>query len=308
MENDEYEENCEPSPELLRLVEQEAREIKPHQEEVETINLGDEGEEKAVKIGGDLSSEMRQQLYNLLKEFKDIFAWSYKDMPGLDSEIVQHRLPLKPECHPIKQRLRRMKPEVSLKIKEEVEKQFNVGFLVVAQYPQWVANIVTVPKKDGNVRMCVDYRDLNRASPKDDFPLPHIDTLVDNTATSSLYSFMDGFSGYNQIKMAPEDMEKTTFITLWGTFCYKVMSFRLKNAGATYQRAMLALFHDMMHKEIEVYVDDMIAKSESEEEHLINLKKLFERLRKYKLRLNLSKCTFGVKSGKLLGFIVSREE
>jgi len=84
----------------------------------------------------------------------------------------------------------------------------------VAQYPQWVANVVPVPKKDGKVRMCVDYRDLNRASPKDDFPLPYIDTLVDNTATSTLYSFMDGFSGYNQIKMVPEDIEKTTFITL----------------------------------------------------------------------------------------------
>jgi len=225
-------------------------------------------------------------------------------MPGLDSEIVQHRLPLKSECHPIKQRLRRMKPEVSLKIKEEVEKQFNARFLAVVQYPQWVANVVPVPKKDGKVRMCVDYRDLNRASPKDDFPLPHIDTLVDNTATSTLYSFMDGFS--RQIKMAPEDIEKTTFITLWGTFCYKVMSFGLKNAGATYQRTMVTLFHDMMHKEIEVYVDDMIAKSASEEEHLVNLKKLFERLRKYKLRLNPSKYTFGVRSGKLLGFIVSQ--
>jgi len=164
-----------------------------------------------------------------------------------------------------------MKSKVSLKIKE-VEKQFNAGFLAVAQYPQWVADVVPVPKKDGNVRMCVDYKDLNKASLKDDFPLTHIDTLVDNTATSSLYSFMDGFSGYNQIKMASEDMEKTTFITLWGTFYYKVMSFGLKNAGATYQREMVTLFHDMMHKEIEVYVDDMIAKSAFEEKHLVNLK------------------------------------
>ena len=101
----------------------------------------------------------------------------------------------------------------------------------MAQYPQWVANVVLVPKKDGKVRMCVDYRDLSRASPKDDFPLPYIDTLVDNTATSLLYSFMDGFLRYNQIKMAPEDIEKTTFITLWGTFCYKVMSFGLKMLG-----------------------------------------------------------------------------
>jgi hypothetical protein len=194
---------------------------------------------------------------------------------------------------------------MAMKINEEVQKQWDAGFLAVASYPPWVANIVPVPKKDGKVRMCVDYRDLNRASPKDDFPLPHIDVLVDNTAQFSVYSFMDGFSGYNQIRMAPEDMEKTTFITPWGTFCYKVMPFGLKNAGATYQRAMVTLFHDMIHKEIECYVDDMIAKSRIEEEHLDNLQKLFEHLRKFKLRLNPNKCTFGVRTGKLLGFIVS---
>ena len=153
--------------------------------------------------------------------------------------------------------------------------------------------------------MCMDYRDLNRANPMDNFPLLHIDILIDNTTNFALFSFMDGFSGYNQIKMAPEDMEKMTFVTLWETFCYKVMSFGLKNARATYQWAMVALFHDMMHKEIEVYVDDMIAKSRTEEEHLVNLRKLFKRLRKYRLRLNPAKCTFGVKLGKLLSFIVS---
>ena len=102
--------------------------------------------------------------------------------------------------------------------------------------------------------MCVDYRDLNRASPKDDFSLPHIDILVNNTAQHKVFSFMDGFSGYNQIKMAPEDMEKTTFLIQWGTFCYKVMPFGLKNVGETYQRAMVALFHDMIHYEIKVYM------------------------------------------------------
>ena len=130
--------------------------------------------------------------------------------------------------------------------------------------------------------------------------------LVDNTAGHELFSFMDGFSGYNQMLMAEEDREKTTFITEWGTFCYKVMPFGLKNAGATYQRAMVTLFHDMMHKEIEVHVDDMIAKSRPEEDHLVNLKKLFDRLRKYQLRLNPAKCTFGAQSGKFLGFIVSK--
>ena len=104
-------------------------------------------------------------------------------------------------------------------------------------------------------------RDLNRLSSKDSFPLLYIDTLVDNTVRHSLFSFMDGISGYNQIKMALEVMEKTTFATMWGTFCYKVIPFGLKNAGVTYQMAIVTLFHDMMYKEIEVYVDDMIAKS-----------------------------------------------
>ncbi|KAA3485088.1 reverse transcriptase [Gossypium australe] len=160
---------------------------------------------------------------------------------------------------------------------------------------EWVANIVPVPKKDGKVPMCVDYRDLNKARPKDNFPLPHIDSLVDNTAGYSLFSFMDGFSEYNQIKMHPEDMEKTTFVTLWGTFCYKVMPFGLKNAGATYQRAMVTLFHDMMHQEIEVYVDDMILKSRTEKEHIEVLRKLFLRL------LILYLAVFGNSMGCVLG-------
>ena len=118
---------------------------------------------------------------------------------------------------------------------------------------------------------------------------------------------MDGFSGYNQIRMAPKDMEKTTFLTMWGTFCYKVMPFGLKNVRAMYQRAMVMLFHDMMHKEIEVYVDDMIAKSQGEDDHVVNLRKLFERLRKFQLKLNLAKCTFGTTFGKLLGFMISKK-
>ena len=120
-----------------------------------------------------------------------------------------------------------------------------------------------------------------------------------------ILTFMDGFSGYNQIKMALEDMEKMTFITQWSTFCYKGMPFGLKNTRATYQRAMVSLFHDMIHHEIEVYVDDMIARSQTKEEHLDHLQKLFDGLKIYKMRLNPNKCTFGVRSGKLLGFIVS---
>ena len=151
----------------------------------------------------------------------------------------------------------------------------------------------------------MDFRDLNKACPKDDFPLPHIDVLVDNTIGSELMSFMDGFSGYNQIKMALKDMTKTTFIIEWGIYCYTVMSFGLKNVGATYQRMATTLLHDMMHNEVEVYVDDMIVKSKDRGSHTTNLRKFFERIKEYILRLNPQKCTFGVTTKKLLGFLVS---
>ncbi|GAU40248.1 hypothetical protein TSUD_219590 [Trifolium subterraneum] len=301
------EEDEEIPDEIRRLLDQEKRTIQPHKEVIELINLGSEEEKKEIKIGASLEASVKERVIVLLREYVDIFACSYQDMPGLDPEIVEHHFPLKPECPPVKQKLRRTHPDMALKIKEEVQKQIDAGFLITSEYPQWLANIVPVPKKDGKVRMCVDYRDLNKASPKDDFPLPHIDVLVDNTAKSKVFSFMDGFSGYNQIKMAVEDREKTAFITPWGTFCYKVMPFGLTNAGATYQRGMTTLFHDMMHKEIEVYVDDMIVKSGTEEEHVKYLLKMFQRLRKYRLRLNPNKCTFNVRSGKLLSFIVSQK-
>ena len=151
-----------------------------------------------------------------------------------------------------------------------------------------------------------DFRDLNKASPKDDFPLPHIDILVDNTANHAMLSFMDGYAGYNQIKMAKEDVSKTAFITPWGTYAYTVMPFGLINAGATYQRTAQTLLHDMMHKEVEFYVDDMLVKSKEREDHVTNLRKFFTRIRQYKMRLNPAKCAFGVTSGKLLGHVISR--
>ena len=135
-----------------------------------------------------------------------------KICPGWTPTLV-HRLPMKEDCPLIKQKVHLMRPNMYEKIKAKVMKKFDAGFLVVTSYPQWVANVVPVPKKDRKVRMCMDYRDLNRARPKDDFPLPYIDVLVDKTAQPKVFTFMDGFYGYNQIKMAPKDMEKTTFVT-----------------------------------------------------------------------------------------------
>ena len=140
--------------------------------------------------------------------------------------------------------------------------------------------------------MCVDYRDLNRANPKDNFPLSHIDTLIDNTMTNMFFPFMDGFLDYNQVKMAEEDSQNSIHHSL-GNLRLRCHAIRLRDARATYQRPMVTLFHDMMHKEIEVYVDDMIAKSRTPRDHLIDLRKLFKCLVKYRLRLNPNKCIFG---------------
>ncbi|RVW67269.1 Transposon Ty3-I Gag-Pol polyprotein [Vitis vinifera] len=265
--------------------------VSPAAGDVETVDFGTEDQPRELKIGSPLSTDERDRLIHLLRSYLDVFAWSYEDMPGLDPSIVQHHLPTLPHARPVKQKLRRLHPRWSLQVKEEIQKQLSVGFISVVEYPEWLANVVPVPKKDGKVRVCVDFRDLNKASPKDDFPLPHIDLLVDGTAGHSMLSFMDGFSGYNQILMAPEDMEKTAFITEWGTYCYRVMPFGLKNAGATYQRAATTLFHDMMHRDVEVYVDDMIVKSRGRADHLDALERFFERIRKFRLRLNPKKCT-----------------
>ena len=220
-----------------------------------------------MRIGTTLSADERDSLFRLLGSYFDVFAWSYEDMPSLDPSIVQHHLPLVPYARPVKQKLRRLHPRWSLQVKKKIQKQLSVSFITVVQYLEWLANVVFVPKKNDKVRVCVDFRNLNKASPKDDFPFPHINILVDSTVEHEKLSFMDGFSGYNQIMMAPEDREKTSSITEWGTYCYRVMLFGLKNAGATYQIAAITLFHDMMHRDVEVYVDDMIVKSHDRADH-----------------------------------------
>ena len=139
------------------------------------INLGSEEDLKEVKVGALLHPDVKSRLIKLLKEYVDIFAWSYQDMHGLDTYIIEHHLPLKPECPPVKQKLQRTHPDMAVKIKVQVLKQINVGFLVTSVYPQWISNIVPVSKKDGKVCMCVDYRDLNKASPKMIF---HCHTLI----------------------------------------------------------------------------------------------------------------------------------
>ena len=254
-----------------------------------------------------MSPEEKERLTNFLKQHEEVFAWTYEDMLGLNLKLVEHRLVLKLDAKPVKQKLRKMDPRIEQQVKEGLEDLLKAGFIRTIDYLDWLANIVIVPKKNGKVKICIDFRDLNKATPKDDYPLPSIDLLIDSTTGHAMFSFMDGYSGYNQIKLDARDQSKTSFTTPWGTFCYTVMPFGLKNAGATYQRAMAVIFHDQRRKIMDAYVDDILVKSKEEEDHLEALDQVFKRLILYKLRLNPQKYVFGVESGKLLGFFVSKK-
>ncbi|XP_070028927.1 uncharacterized protein [Nicotiana sylvestris] len=209
---------------------------KPNLNDTEAVNLGDQDNIRETKITVHLEPQLKEEIIKVLFEYKDVFAWSYDDIPGLSTDLVIHKLPTDPALPPVKQKLRKFKTDISVKIKEEITKQFDAKVIRVKRYPAWLANVVLVPKKDCKTRVCVDYRDLNKASPKDNFPLPNIHILIVNCAKHEIGSFVDCYAGYHQILMDEEDAEKTTFITPWGMYCYRVMPFGLKNAGATYMR------------------------------------------------------------------------
>ena len=154
--------------------------------------------------------------------------------------------------------------------------------------------------------VCIDFWYLNKVCPKDNFPIPHIDQIIDNCAGSVIFSFMDGFSGYNRIEIIPADQHKIKYLFPWGTFAYRNLPFGLKNIGATFQRAMSYAFHDIKHI-MELYLDDLPSHSQQWEDHLGNLRDIFLRCRHYNIRLNPHKCVFCVETGCLLGFVVSKD-
>ncbi len=251
-----------------------------------------------------LSAEERKCLIDLPHEYKDVFAWDYDEMPEIDPGLVAHSLNVELGTRPAVQPKRTFHTEVEAQITQEVKKLLAVGFIKPIQHPRWLSNIVSVKKKNRQIRCCVDFRNLNKACPKDEFLLPNMDLLIDSATGHAMFSFMDGFNGYNQIRMSTKDAEKTAFRTPIDNFYYTVMPFGLKNVGVTYQRTMTAMFHDMMHREIEDYVDDIVVKSKKREDHLETLRKVFERCRLYKLKMNPLKCAFGVSVEKFLGFLV----
>ena len=194
--------------------------------------------------------------------------------------------------------------ELIPQIETKLNKLIEAGFIREVQYPEWIANIFPIKKKNGQIWVCVDFHDLNNACPKDDFPLPITEVKVNATTGHEALSLMDGSLSYNQIRMNPKDEELTAFCTPKGIYCYKVIPFKLKNAGATYQRDMQKIFDNVLHKYIECYVDNLVFKTKRREDHLRDLRSMFNCLRKYQLKMNPCKCAFGVTSGKFLGFIV----
>ena len=179
------------------------------------------------------------------------------------------------------------------------------GFIKEVKYPEWLADVVVVLKKEGKWRVCVDYTGLNDACPKDSFPLPRIDQIVDASTEHGMLSFLDSFSGYHQIPMYPPDVEKTSFITPHGLYCYNMMPFGLKNVGATYQRLVTKMFRPLIGKTMEVYIDDMLIKSKERSDHATHLQQVFNLLRTYGMKLNPAKCAFGVNAGRFLGFMMA---
>ncbi|KAK1644599.1 hypothetical protein QYE76_062404 [Lolium multiflorum] len=163
------------------------------------------------KLGKKLDPRLRGQMIALLKEYPDCFAWDYTEMPGLDRSIIEHRLPLKKGFRPFQQRARQMRAEILEEVKKEIEKMLAAGFIRPCRYAEWISSIVPVEKKDGRWRVAIDFRDLNRATPKDEYPMPVAETLINAAAGHKVLSFMDGNAGYNQIFMAPEDIHKTAF-------------------------------------------------------------------------------------------------
>jgi len=171
-----------------------------------------------------------------------------------------------------------------------------VGFIYPVPLTEWVSNIVLVTKKQGTIRVCVIYRDLSLACPKENCRTPFIDQIMDSCVRSAIFSFMDEFSGYNQIKILPSDQHKTAFIFPWGTFAYRIFPFGLKNVGVTFQRAMSYAFHDIKHI-ADPYLDDLPAHSDRQEDHLSHLRVIFVRCRYYHIRFNPHKCVFCVEFG-----------
>jgi hypothetical protein len=260
---------------------------------------------QTVIISEDLTSHDEERLISCLSKNKDVFAWSALDLVGVSRTIIEHSLGIDPSVRSKKQRLRKMSDEKTEAAKAEVHCLLEANFIEPVAYPTWLANVVMVQKKSGKWQMCIDFTSLNKACPKDNFPLPRIDKIIDSAAGCEVMSLLDCFSGYHQIYMKEEDKASTSFITPFGTYCFIRMPEGLKNAGSTFSRLTKTVLESQVGRNIFTYVDDIVVASKNKEDHLADLAETFANMRDARLRLNPEKCVFGVRQGKILGYLVS---
>ncbi|CAL8988217.1 unnamed protein product, partial [Prunus brigantina] len=276
-----------------------------------------------VIIASDLTSLEEDKLIRVLKEFKSTIGWSIADIKGISPTMCMHRILLEEGAKPTREPQRRLNPNMKEVVRAEVLKLLDVGVIYPISDSKWVSAIHVVPKRRGvtvvknehkelvetrpatSWRVCTDYRKLNSDTRKDYFPMPFIDQMLERLAGHTYYCFLDGYSGYNQIVIAPEDQEKTTFTCSFGTFAYRRMPFGLCNAPATFQRCMLAIFSDMIERFIEVFMDDFSVFGSSFDNCLNHLSLVLQRCQETNLILNWEKCQFMVKRGVVLGHVIS---
>ncbi|GJZ71055.1 reverse transcriptase domain-containing protein [Tanacetum coccineum] len=298
----------------------ELKELPPH---LEYAFL--EGDDKLpVIIAKDLKDEEKAALLKVLKSHKRAIAWKLSDIKGVNPEFCTHKILMEEDYEPSVQSQRRVNPKIHDVIKKEVEKLLDAGLIYPISDSPWVSPVHCVPKKGGMTvitndeneliptrlvtgwRVCIDYRKLNEATRKDHFPLPFMDQMLERLAGNQYYCFLDGFSGYFQIPIDPKDQEKTTFTCPYGTFAYRRMPFGLCNAPGTFQRCMMAIFHDMIEKTMEVFMDDFSVFGDSFSTCLSHLEKMLKRCEDTNLSLNWEKSHFMVKEGIVLGHKISK--
>ncbi|PIN21773.1 DNA-directed DNA polymerase [Handroanthus impetiginosus] len=297
-------------------------ELKPLPSHLCYVYLG-ESDTLPVIISSALSDLQVEKLLRVLRNHEGAIGWTIADIKGISPSFCMHKILLEDDQKPSVESQRRLNPIMKEVVKKEIIKWLDAGIIYPISDSSWVSPVQCVPKKGGITvvpnmhneliptrtvtgwRFCMDYRKLNKATRKDHFPLPFIDQMLDRLAGKEFYCFLDGYSGYNQIAIAPEDQEKNTFTCPYGTFAFRRMPFGLCNAPATFQRCMMAIFTDMVENCLEIFMDDFSVYGDSFDECLNNLSCILKRCEDTNLVLNWEKCHFMVQEGIVLGHKVS---
>ncbi|XP_078148472.1 uncharacterized protein LOC144543896 [Carex rostrata] len=276
-----------------------------------------------VIVNASLDQDQTDQLLTILRKHKKAIGYTIDDLKGINPSICMHRILMEEGHKPTIEGQRRLNPNLSEVVRKEIQKLLDAGIIYSISDSKWVSPIHVVPKKGGTTviegengepiatrlvtgcRMCIDYRKLNIGTRKDHFPLPFIDQLLERLAKHSFFCYLDGYSGFFQVPIHPDDQENTTFTCPYGTFAYRRMSFGLCNAPATFQRAMMGIFSDLIEKSMEVFMDDFSVYGTTFDECLLNLFKILQRCEEVNLVLNWEKCHFMVQEGVVLGHVIS---